>query len=560
MLPAFLGHSPEGESGYRPGGCARTDDGFAVCESGAVYAPRNPAESVLYGVVAGHLESFLAGQRPRGRAVPRFVERELRKFLECGVPAHGFLRVHLDDCGQDRVVAFSCKGRGFCGSCGGRRMADTAAHLVDRVLPKVPIRQWVLSLPFALRYRLAFDARLVRDVLQIFLSAVFASMKRRVRARSRVRGMQCGAVTFVQRFGGAINLNVHFHTLVLDGAYACDESGRTRFHALPAPDDAEVARVAARVARRILALLERRGPGPRADPDEADPLRRRQPLLADLYGASVHGRIATGARAGHRIPTVGHPVDVEAAAAPRGRRCAGVSGIDVHANVCVAGRRRERLERLLRYCSRPAIAAERLSASRRPRALSSETPVARRVHSRAVRSDRTRGQARGVSAAAQIQYGEVPRRAGPCGASMSGNRAGNPAARSRRVSAFRLWRAPANRGRCSLPAERTARDARLRATASQLHLGRSDAQGLRLRCARVPTLSRTHADCGRHPFAGGDPGDPRVSRAALTGPSPFPRHEGRPRLPELKMRRPHGTASPRVPAGRVPRQGCLENP
>ena len=92
--------------------------------------------------------------------MPRFVERELRAFLRCGILAHGFVRVHCDGCGLDRVVAFSCKGRGFCPSCGGRRMADTAAHLVDRVLPEVPVRQWVLSLPFALRYRLAYDAPL----------------------------------------------------------------------------------------------------------------------------------------------------------------------------------------------------------------------------------------------------------------------------------------------------------------------------------------------------------------------------------------------------------------
>ena len=54
-------------------------------------------------------------------------------------------------------------------------MADTAAHLVDRVFPEVPVRQWVLSLPYWLRYRLAYDARLVRDVLQVFVRAVFAS-------------------------------------------------------------------------------------------------------------------------------------------------------------------------------------------------------------------------------------------------------------------------------------------------------------------------------------------------------------------------------------------------
>jgi transposase-like zinc-binding protein len=57
-----------------------------------------------------------------------------------------FVRVHCDACGKDRLVAFSCKGRGFCPSCGGRRMADTAAWLVDRVLPFVPVRQWVHQL------------------------------------------------------------------------------------------------------------------------------------------------------------------------------------------------------------------------------------------------------------------------------------------------------------------------------------------------------------------------------------------------------------------------------
>ena len=61
----------------------------------------------------------------------------------------------------------------------GTPRADTAAHLGDRVLPEAPVRQWVLSLPFALRYRLAWDARLVNDVLQLFVRAVFGSLRRR---------------------------------------------------------------------------------------------------------------------------------------------------------------------------------------------------------------------------------------------------------------------------------------------------------------------------------------------------------------------------------------------
>ena len=55
--------------------------------------------------------------------MPRFVERELRADLECGVLEFGFLRLHCDDCGFDRLLPFSCKGRAFCPSCGGQRMA-----------------------------------------------------------------------------------------------------------------------------------------------------------------------------------------------------------------------------------------------------------------------------------------------------------------------------------------------------------------------------------------------------------------------------------------------------
>src|SRR3990172_8151 len=133
--------------------CVSRDADFLVCDAAARYSPRNPEKSIIYCVLAEHLETFLAGQQRRDRPVSRFVECELRSFLDCGVLARGFLRVHCDDCGQDRVVAFSCKTRGICASCGGRRMADTAAHLVHRVLPVAPVRQWVLSLPFALRYQ-----------------------------------------------------------------------------------------------------------------------------------------------------------------------------------------------------------------------------------------------------------------------------------------------------------------------------------------------------------------------------------------------------------------------
>ena len=325
------------------------------------YTRRRPEKSVVYGVVAAELETFLARARASERTVPRFVEREFRNFLACGILAHGFVRVHCDACGFDRLVAFSCKGRGFCPSCGGRRMADTAAHLVDRVLPLVPVRQWVLSLPFALRYRLAYDAPLTSAVLGIFMRALFGSLRRRARKQRQVEGQQCGAVTFVQRFGGALNLNVHFHSLVLDGVYAAGPKEKLRFHPLPPPSDAEVAAVAGQVAQRIARMLERRGLGPEAESSEADSLSRDQPLLAELYGASASNRIAMGPRAGQAVRRLGDRVDVEDGPRFDGPRCAMVSGVSLHANVAVPARDRQRLERLCRYVARPPVATERLS-------------------------------------------------------------------------------------------------------------------------------------------------------------------------------------------------------
>jgi hypothetical protein len=82
-------------------------------------------------------------------------------------------------------------------------MADTAAHLVDRVFPVVKVRQWVFSFPFALRYRLAYDARLTTDVLNVFIRALVGDLRRRAKRLLGLCSTESGAVTFIQRFGDA---------------------------------------------------------------------------------------------------------------------------------------------------------------------------------------------------------------------------------------------------------------------------------------------------------------------------------------------------------------------
>lgn len=243
-------------------------------------------------------------------------------------------------------------------------MAETAAHLVDRVIPEVPVRQWVLSVPFALRYRLAYDKSLVGDVLQIFARAVFGSLRRRARDRDGIRDAQCGGVTFVQRFGSSLNAHVHFHMLALDGVYAEAEDGHPRFHVLPPPSDAEVAAVARRIAHRTAVLLECRGLGRDADPEEADSLAREEPLLASLLSASVAGRIATGPNAGQRVRVGGPVIEDRYPETLTGPRCANVAGFSVHANVAVRAADRAGLERLCRYAGRGPLSRERLTRRR----------------------------------------------------------------------------------------------------------------------------------------------------------------------------------------------------
>ena len=120
----------------------------------ATYAPRDPSRTVLYHVIADHLETFLASCEadPDAPGLPAYVQREFYAYLQCGILAHGFLRLGCDTCPKELLLPFSCKRRGFCPSCAARRMAQMAAHLVEQVIPWVPTRQWVVSVPIPLRY------------------------------------------------------------------------------------------------------------------------------------------------------------------------------------------------------------------------------------------------------------------------------------------------------------------------------------------------------------------------------------------------------------------------
>ncbi len=223
------------------------------------YRPRRPQQSVLHRVVREHLESFLADGRERsesGEGYPYYVEKELRDYLSCGDLSRGFARLRCGTCGHELLLPFSCKRRGICPSCTARRMSDEAAWLVDALLPEAPYRQWTLTFPFALRFMMAKDHRLITAIFGIAMRILFAWQRRQAR-RAGHPGAKTTAVLAVQRFGGALNLNVHGHALLPDGVFVLEKS-RYALVPLAPPEEPDLCAMTARLARRVTAFLERR--------------------------------------------------------------------------------------------------------------------------------------------------------------------------------------------------------------------------------------------------------------------------------------------------------------
>ena len=191
------------------------------------YRRREPEHTVLYSLVAAEaqgLRAAVAAASAYERGLPRHVDKELDAFLACGLLQKSFARVLCRRCREEHLVAFSCKNRGICPSCTGRRMADTAAALVDRVLPHANYRQWVITFPARVRYHLAADPKLATAANREVLRSIFAWQRRRARALGHkpARANSNAAITFVQRFNSALELSLHFHILIPDALFLPD--------------------------------------------------------------------------------------------------------------------------------------------------------------------------------------------------------------------------------------------------------------------------------------------------------------------------------------------------
>ncbi len=223
-------------------------------------------------------------------------------------------------------------------------MSDCAAHLTDRVLPPARYRQWVWTMPRAVRYWLASDAARITRVHALFLGAVLAWQRRLASERGIVGGGQPGAISFVQRFGGQLNLNVHFHVVVPDGVFVEDgQGGAVRLHALPGPRDQDVVDIAMKVARRVLDLVADDAEG------QGAPLDDESAALAAAQAAAIETGTLIPQPPSTIAPLLGH------------RRSVSFDGFSLHAAVHIGKHDRAGLERLCRDSARPAFASERVA-------------------------------------------------------------------------------------------------------------------------------------------------------------------------------------------------------
>lgn len=321
--------------------------GAASAPLPAKYRPRQPRKTVLHQVVAEHLQTMLAVASLRsddGRGYPRFVEREFRRYVECGALGRGFARVRCKSCGFERLLAFSCKGR-LCPSCQARRMHDLALHLGEQVIPSVPLRQWVMTVPRSLRFTLARDRTLRRAVINVVVRSIFMLQRRQARAEGFAEVMPA-AVTFLHEAGSALNLNPHTHSLLPDGVFAFEPEQPATFVELPPPTQPQIERLLATVVRRINRRLEGSTQAGEANLEAEldDPLAHDQAQAVQLRLQAARSADAAADQASTPPPL-----------------CAWRAGFSLHAAVTVAADHKQGRLRILRYCARPAFSSQYLS-------------------------------------------------------------------------------------------------------------------------------------------------------------------------------------------------------
>jgi hypothetical protein len=239
-------------------------------------------------------------------------------------------------------------------------MNETAILLTERVLPPVPLRQWVLSVPPPLRYLLAYNKTLLGEVVSAHVTCIFRWLRARAKRElglTSVRNLYPAAVTAIQRFGSAGGLNTHLHTIALDGVYVEQEDGKLVWHTVREPTKGDVAAVAWDICQAVVKVLRKHNLWLDVDPAD-DQLALDEPTLSHCAKASLTGVLAFGPRVGQRVMRF-HGVAAREPGDEAQVQTPGF-GFNLHAKVVVSASNTEKRERLCRYVLRPPLANSRL--------------------------------------------------------------------------------------------------------------------------------------------------------------------------------------------------------
>lgn len=332
------------------------------------YARREPEKTLLYQIFQNHLYPFFEdfenslSENDR-KPFPSYVKKEMEAFLKCGVLAYGAARLYCNTCSHSTTVALSCKLRGFCPSCGGKRQALTTTHLLDHVLPKAPYRQWVISFPYSLRYLLAYNTEIINLVLDIYIKVISTWIRKQARKKG-IRFSQTGAITLIQKSGSFLSTNTHFHTLFLEGVYHEDsKTKKLLFTKISPPSNDDIKVILHKIQKRTISSLLKFGIIEEAEPYQisvTDSQLDQNSALAQCLAASIRYRIAGGKNKGQRLRLIGANSPSEVQLSDTEAKCAQSNGFSIHANTFISKRNPHKLMKICTYITRPPFSHERL--------------------------------------------------------------------------------------------------------------------------------------------------------------------------------------------------------
>lgn len=342
------------------------------------YEQRKPETTLMHQIIREHLNTFVEEMFHEERTMPQYILKTIDRYLECGIPAHGVIKMACESCGTSFALPFSCKCRGICPSCHARRAAELAAHMVDNVIPHNPVRQYVVNLPFPLRFWMATHKHILARVCNIICSIIQEFILFRTSHQTREKRetrIKTGLVCFVQRFGSSLNLNPHFHIIAMDGVFYGDEQYRPLFVQMPKPTDDAIGLLAKEICETVNSYLI--DEGFLVEEDGNVMVANTEDILnpdvdTDVHlpamASSISQTIAFGPRKGLPVqrlrPNAGSCRSWPNSFSPKTTSplCCSYDGYTVHAERSILHNDRNALEKLISYAARGPLSDDRLRA------------------------------------------------------------------------------------------------------------------------------------------------------------------------------------------------------